>query len=88
MPAVYIALQNNEEARPIIEAISEDNPEATVNDFPAMVKIDAPERLVIRRESVEEKIGRDWDVQEIHIHLVSLSGRVDEDEDEMILEWG
>ena len=53
-----------------------------------MVKIDAPERLVIRRESVEEKIGRDWDVQEIHIHLVSLSGRVDEDEDEMILEWG
>ncbi len=78
---VYIALQNNEDARPIIEAIEQDNPEASINHFPAMVKIDAPGRLEVRRESVEELIGRDWDPQEIHLHLISISGNVDEDDD-------
>lgn len=83
---VYIALQNNEDARPIIEAIEQDNPHATVNHFPAMVKIDAPGKIVVRRETVEELIGREWDPQEIHVSLVSISGNVDETEDEFILE--
>ena len=83
---VYIALQNNEEARPLIEAIEQDNAEARVEFFPAMVKIDAPGRLVVRRDTVEELIGRDWDPQEIHINLVSLSGNVVEDEDQFALE--
>lgn len=78
---VYIALQNNEDARPIIEAIEQDNPHAQVNHFPAMVKIDAAGRLEVRRSSVEELIGRNWDPQEIHLHLVSISGNVDEDDD-------
>lgn len=83
---VYIALQNNEDARPIIEAIEKDNPEATINHFPALVKIDAPGRLEIRRETVEELIGREWDPQEIHLTVVSISGNVDETEDAFILE--
>ncbi|MDD3517313.1 MAG: MmoB/DmpM family protein [Chromatiales bacterium] len=78
---VYIALQNNEEARAIIEAIERDNPNASVNHFPAMVKIDGDGRIEVRRKTVEELIGRDWDPQEIHLHLVSISGNVDEDED-------
>lgn len=83
---VYIALQNNEDARGIIEAIERDNPHATVSHFPAMVKIDAPGRIVVKRETVEELIGREWDPQEIHVSLVSISGNVDETEDEFILE--
>jgi len=83
---VYLALQNNEEARPIIEAIEQDNPHAEISHFPAMVKIDATGRLVVRRETVEEKIGREWDPQEIHISLVSLSGNVVEDDDEFAVE--
>lgn len=82
---VYIALQNNEEARPIIEAIEADNPEANVSHFPAMVKIDAPGRIVVKRETVEELIGREWDPQELHINLISLSGNVEEDDDEFAL---
>mgnify|MGYP001820554949 CR=1 FL=1 len=83
---VYLALQNNEDARPIIEAIEEDNPHAVINHFPAMVKIDAVGKLIVRRETVEEKIGREWDPQEIHISLVSLSGNVIEDDDEFGVE--
>lgn len=83
---VYLALQNNEDARPIIEAIAEDNPHATINHYPAMVKIDAPGRLTVKRTSVEEKLGRDWDPQEIQINLISISGNVVESEEEFAVE--
>ncbi|MEJ2478974.1 MAG: MmoB/DmpM family protein [Acidihalobacter sp.] len=85
---VYIAFQNNEDARPLIEAIEQDNSEARIEYYPAMVKIDAPGRLVIRRDTIEGLIGRDWDPQEIHVNLISLSGNVVEDEDQFALERG
>ena len=84
---VFIAFQNNAEAQPVIEAIVEDNPQAVVNESPGMVKIDCPGRLVIRRTSVEQKMGRDFDLQEIHINLISLGGNIDEDDDEFVLSW-
>jgi phenol/toluene 2-monooxygenase (NADH) P2/A2 len=84
---VFLALQTNEDTRPIIEAIERDNPHAVVNRYPAMVKIDAPRRLVLRRETVEEILGMDFDLQSFHINLISLSGNIDETEDELILEW-
>lgn len=84
---VFLALQTNEDTRPIIEAIERDNPHAVVNRFPAMVKIDAPGRLVLKRETVEEIIGMDFDLQSFHVNLISLAGNIDETEDELILEW-
>jgi phenol hydroxylase P2 protein len=84
---VFLALQANEDTRLIIEAIMEDNPQAELHEYPAMVKIDSAGPLTIRRVSVEEKIGRDWDLQELHLNLISLSGHIDETEDEMILAW-
>ena len=87
MSTVFIALQANEETRPIIEAIEMDNPEAVVNREPAMVKINAEGRLVIRRETIEEQMGRDFDMQELNVNLITLSGNVDEDEDALTLSW-
>jgi len=52
---VFIALQNNPDAQPIIEAIVEDNEHAILNESPGMIKIDCPKRLVIKREPVEIK---------------------------------
>jgi phenol hydroxylase P2 protein len=85
---VFIALQANDDTRSIVEAIMQDNPHATLQTYPAMVKIDAPGRLVIRRSSVEELIGRHWDLQELHINLISLAGGIDETDDEFTLQWG
>lgn len=87
MSNVFIALQANEETRPIVEAITADNPEAVVDRQPAMVKIDAPGRLVIRRETIEEELGRDFDLQELQINLITLSGHVEEDDDTFTLHW-
>lgn len=84
---VFIALQNSPDAQPVIQAIAEDNPAAVVNETPGMVKIDCPKRLVIRRETVEEKLGTEFNLQDIHLTLISLSGNIEEDEDEFVLYW-
>lgn len=84
---VSITLQNNDDARPIIEAIEQDNPDATVNIYPAMVKIDCDGRLIVQQETVEEKLGREWDVQELHLTIVSIAGNVDEEDEYFELSW-
>lgn len=87
MSNVFIAFQANEETRPIVEAILADNPTAQVEDHPAMVKIAAPNSLTINRATVEDLIGRNFDLQELHINLITLSGHVDEDDDTLTLSW-
>jgi len=87
MSNVFIAFQKNEDSRAIVEAIVEDNPTATVNEQPAMVRIDVPGRMVIRRSSIEERLGRSFDLQEMQIHLITLTGHIDETDDEFVLEW-
>lgn len=84
---VFIAFQTNDETRPIIEAITADNPEAVVNRMPAMVKIDCPRRLVVRRTSIEARIGHEFDLGALTVNLISLSGNIDEDDDEFVLHW-
>lgn len=87
MSTVFIALQANEETRPIIDAIVLDNPRAVVNRQPAMVKIDAPDVLTIRKKTIEEQLGRAFDLQELQINLITLSGNVDEDDETLTLRW-
>ena len=83
----FIAFQKNEESRCIVEAIVEDNPGAIVSDQPAMVKVDVPGQLVIRRATVEDKMGRAFDLQELQLHLITMSGHVDETEETFTLCW-
>ena len=62
MSKVYIALQDNEESHYSVEAIEEDNPDVTVIYQPAMIRIECEGHMVIKRETVEEKMGRDWEI--------------------------
>ena len=87
MSTVFIALQTNEDTRQVIEAILQDNPSAVVDEQPAMVKINAEDRLVVRRETIEELIGRPYDLQEMQVHMITMSGNLDQTDDEMILYW-
>jgi len=84
---VSIVLQDTADALPIIEAIKSDNPDAEVQNMPSLVRIEAPGKLVIKRDSVSERIGRDWDVQEIQLSMVTLSGNIDEDDDQFVISW-
>ena len=87
MSNVFIAFQANEESRPIVDAILADNPEANAVYSPGLVKIDCPNRLVVKRETIEEQIGRSFDLQQIQLNLVTLSGNLDEDDDQFTLSW-
>lgn len=87
MSTVFIAFQSNEETRPIVEAILEDNPAAEAEQQPAMVRVSAPDSLTINRSTIEEHVGRTFDLQEMHINLITLSGHVDEDDDRLTLSW-
>jgi phenol hydroxylase P2 protein len=84
---VFIAFQANNDTRPIVDAIQADNPGAVVEEMPGLVKITAPGRLVLQRRSIEEQMGREFDLREVHINLVSLSGEIDETDDEFTLQW-
>jgi phenol/toluene 2-monooxygenase (NADH) P2/A2 len=87
MSNVFIAFQANEESRPIVDAILADNPDATAVHSPGLVKIDAPNRLTIRRETIEAQTGRPYDLQQIQVNLVTLTGFIDEDDDQFTLSW-
>ncbi len=87
MSNVFIAFQANEESRALVEAILADNPNAQAAHSPGLVKIDAPNRLTIRRQTIEELTGKPYDLQQMHINLITLSGHIDEDDDQFSLSW-
>ena len=82
-----ITLLHNDDARPIIEAILADNPGVRVLNMPGAVKLDRDDELVINRASVEERLGRSWEPQEIQLVLISMAGNLDEDDDWFKLSW-
>ena len=84
---VSITLQTNDDSRPIIEAITKDNPDAVAKYYPGMVKIDCDGRLIVKQETVEEILGREWDVQELQLSIVSIAGNVDEEDEYFELSW-
>ncbi|WP_449192081.1 MmoB/DmpM family protein [Thauera sp.] len=87
MSTVFLALQTNEETRPIIEAILQDNPGAVVDEQPAMVKINAERELIVRRETIEEITGNGYDLQSLQVNMITMSGNLDQTDDEIRLFW-
>lgn len=84
----FIIVQDNEDARPVIEAVEQDNPGVNIQYQPGMVRMERAGSLIVRRETVEELIGREWDIQEMHLVMISIAGNVNEDDDIFELSWG
>ncbi len=87
MSTVFLALQDVDDSRPVVEAIKKDNPSAVVESQPAMIRITAEGELVVKRETVSNESGTDWDPQDIHLILISFGGNVDEDDDYFKIFW-
>jgi phenol hydroxylase P2 protein len=87
MSLVYLVLQDNDNARYLVDGITHDNPHAVIQHQPAMIRIEAEGRLEIRRDTMEERLGRAWDVQEMLLDVITIGGNVDEDDDAFVLEW-
>lgn len=84
---VSITLQDTGEGRMIAEAIEQDNPGVEMMRMPGAMKLDREGSLTIKAETVSDKLGREWDPQEIHMTMVSMAGNLDEDDDYFALSW-
>lgn len=84
---VLLVIQAVEESRVIVEAIKKDNEKALIENEPAMIKITSPKKLVIKTETMQELLGREWEPQELQLVLVTLAGNVDEDWDHFTIYW-
>ncbi len=72
----------------IVEAAKEFNAEVEVDNFSTFIKIKAPNELIIKRELVEEHLGRDWSMDELHIYMASYFGFMEEmDEEQLVIRW-
>jgi phenol hydroxylase P2 protein len=85
---VGIDIQGSEENRGLIDAIKADNPELTIRHLPGLVKLQAAGQIVINRETVEAKLGREWETGEFQLAIVSYAGNFSEwDDDQIIVKW-
>ena len=85
---VGVDIQESETNRSVVEAIELTNDGCTVKHMPGLVRITAPGRLVITRESVEERLGREWETHEFQLAIVSYFGHIKEwDDDEIVIAW-
>jgi toluene monooxygenase system protein D len=71
---------------PVIETAQIDNPgkEIRVNDKRAYVRIEADDELILTRETLEEQLGRPFNMQELEINLASFAGQILADEDQIL----
>lgn len=85
---VGIDIQDAEENRALVDAIKADNPELTIRHLPGLLKLQAAGRIVVNRETVEAKLGREWDTGEFQLAIVSYAGNFSEwDDDSIIVSW-
>ncbi|MFV0461990.1 MAG: MmoB/DmpM family protein [Nostocoides sp.] len=85
---VGVDIQESETNRSIVEAIEASNNGCTVQHMPGLVRITNPGRLVIEREAVEARLGREWETHEFQMSIVSYFGHIQEwDDDEIVIAW-
>jgi phenol/toluene 2-monooxygenase (NADH) P2/A2 len=85
---VGIDLQDSEQNRVLIESIEADNESCMVVHSPGLVRISAPGQLVINRDTVEQRLGREWETHEFQMAIVSYFGHIAEwDDDQIIIRW-
>ena len=85
---VGIELMEGEECDAIIEAIMDDRPETEVTSWSAVIRLDVPDRVVIRRAKVEEHLGREWNTRDLNQVVSAYHGYFTQwDADVILLSW-
>ncbi|AQT81827.1 monooxygenase [Mycolicibacterium litorale] len=80
--------ESGEDVRRMVGAIEKDNPGMRVQHLPGLIKVFSPGRLVIKRETIEDELGREWETHEFQLSIVSYYGNIsDYDDDEIVISW-
>lgn len=88
----YVGIDLDSSGGDVIEAIIEaarmENIGVEVDNFSTFIKLKAPNEMVIKRSLVEEHLGRDWSMDELHIYMASYFGFMEEmDEEQLVIRW-
>lgn len=72
-------MRQGELARAVAEAAEIDNPGRTVSVFDkvAYLRIQADDEIIIRRQTVEEMLGRPFRMRELEVDLSSFAGQIE-----------
>lgn len=72
-------------SRAVIEAAREDNPERdiVVDDQLAYVRIYTDSEMVVRRETLEEALGRPFKMAELELNLATFAGQIETSQDQV-----
>lgn len=78
-------LRAGELADAVIDALEEDNPDSefTVDDRVAYIRIATENECILRRATMEEMLGRPFQMQELEVALGSFSGQIEADQEYM-----
>jgi toluene monooxygenase system protein D len=85
--AVGPVLRMHEDIPGIVAAINEDNPDVAIEVFDrgSYVRVQAPRRLVVTRDSIARNLGRsDYEIRELEVLLSSFAGRIANTSDSII----
>ncbi len=76
-------LRSGDVALAAVEAVEVDNPgrDVTVQDRAAYVRIECENECVLTRETMEEMLGRHFEMRELEINLSSFAGQIEMSED-------
>lgn len=76
-------LRAGEVAQAAIQAVEDDNPgkKIHVEDRTAYIRIECEDECILTRASMEEALGRPFQMREIEINLGSFSGQIDTSEE-------
>lgn len=78
-------MRQGELARAVVEAAEIDNPgkRIDVDDKVAYLRISTDDDLVLKRETIEEMLGRPFSMNELEVELSSFAGRIETKDDQV-----
>lgn len=78
-------MRQGELARAVVEAAEIDNPgkRISVDDKVAYLRISTDDELVLKRETIEEMLGRPFSMNELEVELSSFAGRIETKDDQV-----
>ncbi len=72
-------VRSGEVAQAVAEAVEIDNPdkEIFIDDKVAYVRIAVENECILRKDTMEEVLGREFEMRELEINLSSFAGRIE-----------
>jgi len=72
-------VQAGEVADAVIEAVKEDNPgkQLIVQERASYVRVETEGECLIRRKTMEQKLGRPFQMQELEVNMSAFAGQIE-----------